>query len=608
MQNQITLTNGAIAYITSLKKQEPYREPISINTCILKIEAINTKTSAKGNLIALTLSDGVNKCSNFYYMYRTDITLHVGDAIELSTIALSVVQGNHTLYFIKNIDHIYHNVVIRASTEKNTYDSTTTNNGNNNNDDTLTNTVNSNVDVNVIADISQYTPLSSLTTFTKSYKIYFKVISKNEIRRYTNSKGGGKIFSFTIQDKDGYEMQGITFGEACEKVDQQLQKGKYYETKSGYVRMSRRKDGVNSSDYCINFDENSVFVEMPEICPFQRAKVNVTAIKDIYELNAGMFVDVVGVVTHQNEVKMLTIKSNNQTRETRRITLGDSSGNSIELTIWGDNAKKEYDANNIFLFRKVRIHEYKDIKSLNTTEDTEIVLDPKSLPQYNELQMFIQNGGVFKQAPVFSVDNDNITSEKLFLEQIYSNVDDIFARENSYDTKLYPIVRFIASVVAVSKYDKNYYYGCPNKNCKKKLNDVSNSYNCAKCGVDIPEGTGAYYFTVNIKVKDTTMECWVELFGESAEKLFGIECRKYHELVVNNDEHQLNAIHEAVMLGKFLFVGKAKKILIENSLSNIQIIKTRLSAFSVYRMDEEKEMKICKERIAMFKQLLLINK
>jgi hypothetical protein len=172
---------------------------------------------------------------------------------------------------------------------------------------------------------------------------------------------------------------------------------------------------------------------------------------------------------------------------------------------------------------------------------------------------------------------------------------------------LYPIVRFIASVVAVSKYDKNYYYGCPNKNCKKKLNDVSNSYNCAKCGVDIPEGTGAYYFTVNIKVKDTTMECWVELFGESAEKLFGIECRKYHELVVNNDEHKLNALHEAVMLGKFLFVGKAKKILIENSLSHIQFTKTRLSAFSVYRMDEEKEMKICKERIAMFKQLLLIN-
>ena len=69
MQNEVTLTNGAIAYITSLKRPEPpnNKAPISINTCLLRIEAINTKPSAKGELFALTLSDGVNKNSNFYF-------------------------------------------------------------------------------------------------------------------------------------------------------------------------------------------------------------------------------------------------------------------------------------------------------------------------------------------------------------------------------------------------------------------------------------------------------------------------------------------------------------------------------------------------------------
>ena len=593
MQKEITLTYGAIAYITSLKKEDPSnKEPICIDTCLLKIEAINTKTSVKGNLLVLTLSDGVNKNSNFYFC-RKDIVLQVNDVIELSSITISVLQSNHTLYFIKKIDHIYHNAIIRDSTEirkdEHTYHCSTSNT----NDDYTHDTHD--------VDINQYTPLSSLTTFTKSYKIYFKVISKGEIHKYANSKGGGKIFSFTLQDKDGYEMQGIAFGDACEKVDKQLCKGKYYETKNGYVRMSRRKGGPSSSDYCINFEENSVFTEMPEICKFQHAQVNVVAIKDIYELNAGMFVDVVGVVTNQNEVRTITIKTNNQTRDTRKITLGDSSGNSIELTIWGDKARDNYDKENIFLFRKVRVHEYRDIKSLNTTEDTEIVLNPK-LPQYEELRTFIQNGGVFKQAPVFSVVNENITSEKLFLDQIHANVEDIFSREGSVDAKLYPVVRFVANVFAISKYDKNYYYGCPEKNCKKKLmNDISNNYKCTKCNVDITDGSGVYYFTVNIKVKDSTMDCWVELFGESAEKLFGVECKKYHELVVNNDENQLNEIHDAVMYGKFLFVGKARKILIQHN----NVYKTRLAAFSVYKMDEEKEMKLCKERAAMYKQLLL---
>ena len=593
MQNAVTLTNGAIAYITSLKRPEPpnNKAPISINTCLLRIEAINTKPSAKGELFALTLSDGVNKNSNFYFC-RKDITLQVNDVIELSSISITVLQSNHTLYFIKKIDNVYHNPIIRDPTEitkddhvdeSNTYDDTFT------------------YDV----DINQYTPLSSLTTFTKSYKIYFKLISKNEIRRYNNSKGGGQLFSFTIQDKDGYEMQGIAFGDACEKVDKQLQKGKYYETKSGYVKMSRRKGGPNSSDYCINFDENSVFTEMPEICKFEHAKVNVTAIKEIYELTAGMVVDVVAVVTHQNEVKTITIKSNNQTRDTKKITLGDSSGNSIELTIWGDNARNNYEENNIFLFRKLRIHEYKDIKSLNTTEDTEIVLNPTSLPQYDKLKMFIQNGGIFKQAPVFSVVNDSISGEKLFLDQIHSNVEDIFSREGSCDPKLYPVVRFVASVSGVSKYDRNYYYGCPDKNCKKKLiNDIANNYKCTKCNVDIADDTGVYYFTISIRVQDCSMDCWVELFGDTAEKLLGIECKKYHELVVNNDENRINEIHYDVIGRKFLFVGKAKKILIQNN----NIYKTRVSVFGVHKMDEDKEKALCKERVALYKQLLLNNK
>ena len=598
MHKEITLTNGAITYITSLKKEDPSnKEPISINTCLLKIEAISTKASVKGNLLVLTLSDGVNKNSNFYFC-RKDVILQVNDVIELSSITISVLQSNHTLYFIKKIDQIYHNPIIRDPTEIRKDEHTYHSSSNNDNNDDYTHDNTHMYDV----DINQYTPLSSLTTFTKSYKIYFKVISKSEIRKFTNSKGGGKIFSFTIQDKDGYEMQGIAFGDACEKVDKQLHKGKYYETKSGYVRMSRRKGGPNSSDYCINFEETSVFTEMPEICKFEHAQVNVVAIKDIYELNPGMFVDVVGVVTNQNETKTITIKSSNQTRDTKKITLGDISGNSIELTIWGDKARDNYDKDNIFLFRKVRVHEYKEIKSLNTTEDTEIVLNPKSLPQYEELKTFIQNGGVFKQAPVFSVVNENITSEKLFLDQIHANVEDIFSREGSVDAKLYPIVRFVANVFSISKYDKNYYYGCPDKNCKKKLlNDISNNYRCSKCNVDIVEGTGVYYYTVNIKVKDSTMDCWVELFGESAEKLLGVECKKYHELVSNNDENQLNEIHDAVMYGKFLFVGKARKILIQNN----NVYKTRVAAFSVYKMDEEKEIKLCKERAAMYKQLLL---
>ena len=51
---------------------------------------------------------------------------------------------------------------------------------------------------------------------------------KGTIRRYSNARGEGKVFSFDLVDAAGGEIKVTAFTDACDKFHDIIQKGKVY--------------------------------------------------------------------------------------------------------------------------------------------------------------------------------------------------------------------------------------------------------------------------------------------------------------------------------------------------------------------------------------------
>lgn len=590
MEKRITLTKNAIQYIKSFQlRKNPIKEFISIKKCLLRIES---KNFVKDKSIVLTLSDGVEKGGNFYLVKQAqNISIEIGDVIEISSILIAKVQ-NHKLYFIKHIDKIYSNVDLIDNRPESNYDTDCS---------SRENSTNKKKNIEKY-DISKYNQLSSLTMFSRHFCIYVKIVNKGKIRFFKHFNKDRKIFSFIMRDKYGDEMLGMCFGNDCDKVYSKIIEGNCYETSSGFITSVKQKGGSYFSDYCIQFNKHSEFKQMPELVPYEGPQSKIVSIKEIKTLCKYTFVNVLGIVLDQSNICTPIVR--NYKKIAKRLLIGDYSGEVILLTIWDDKAKDNYIKNSIMLFTRLKISDFRDMISLSSTEYTEFILNP-TVPQVNALKQFLANNTSFSQTQLKQLSPPNeelIKGPKLFLKEIHKKVDEIYDFERSVESKFYPNVKFKAAIYSISKSDKNYYYGCPDNNCKKKLTFTNKDkvFYCSKCDTEISDNKGTYYYTICLTVRDCTMESKIELFGMAGERLLGIECGKYQEYVYNKDYKSIDKIHQNILHSKYLFIGKAKKHI--NPIDNS--IHTRIIIYHLVKIDDELEIKLCKDMIKEYKQLL----
>lgn len=67
-----------------------------------------------------------------------------------------------------------------------------------------------------------------------------RITAKSDIRRWSNAKGEGTLFSMDLLDEYGSEMRATFFKEACEKFYPMIETGKVY-LLSGKLVISRTK-------------------------------------------------------------------------------------------------------------------------------------------------------------------------------------------------------------------------------------------------------------------------------------------------------------------------------------------------------------------------------
>ena len=437
---------------------------------------------------------------------------------------------------------------------------------------------------NIPLEADAYTSLKQLTTFSRDFIIFVRVTKKSEIKVYEtrnnnmNSINHGKLFYFIVLDKDGNEMQCTCFNRAADKFFNIIEEDQLYEIKGGYVKLNDKKYTRIKSDYKIVLDENSKITKKIDDGTIKKNNLTIVQIKDIQNMNLYSIVDLCVVVLNVGEK---TIKNTrNGSQPLKKIIVGDVSNFKIEISLWRAHSDTNVKFGDILLINNVKIGEYKG-RNLTTFDETCIKINPPKTNEYvKALEEFIAKSEL-KCEFLDLENNSELKTEKIREDnENYSSIHirDVLESLDDYED-VHNLSKITATVTQILHNEKNYYMGCSDRNCKRKLKleDDNDAYICPNCRKSTK--TPTYYYTLSLRVKDASTEYWIDIFGKTAESIMKCTAEEYKDFLKNRDEDKLKELTQGIEFKVFNFWIKPK-LQTYNTVSKKKLYAYRIEPFN----------------------------
>ncbi len=415
-----------------------------------------------------------------------------------------------------------------------------------------------------------YTPLSQLTTFSKDFTILVRITKKSAVKNYNShrSKSQGRLFNLNIMDIDKTEMQITCFNRGVDKFYELIDENKIYSIYGGYINLNDRKffSGENKSEYKLVIDENCTIMEMPDDGTID-SNLNFSFLKisKIFEPVLYSVVDLNVFILECGDTQLKTTK--NGDLPLRKLIVCDDSEFKVQLTLWRNHAEIPLEMGQFLLIKNAKVGEFNG-RNFSSYDDTKIIINPENSKETEQLKNFIQNfQGEFKKISTLventfnsnnSNNNDNsYNNEIYFMQEIldliefgFENIEDFNNNKN--------LKRIKGTITQMIHNDRNFYAGCPDNGCKRKLlfNDDSQNFICSYCSKVY--SNPAYYYNLSLRVKDSSCEHWIDLFGSNAEKILRISADEYRLSLLNGDTERMKEINKNIEFKTFYFLVKPK--------------------------------------------------
>lgn len=442
---------------------------------------------------------------------------------------------------------------------------------------------------------NKYTPIKCLTTFTKEFILCGKVIYKSDKKTFSGRKCS-QLFSFVIEDEEKKQIELVGFDKTVDIFYNLIKEGNTYEIEGGYVKINdnRYYNGTHS-EYKIILNENSNIKKLKDgIFP----KMEYVSLNEIFHIKIGSIINVLCIVYDGGEVIIKNTKSGEQVM--KKVIILDKFKKPIELTLWREFAKMIFNKGDILELNKIRVSDFNG-RNLNTFKDTKIEINPTFDDQniINQIQDLKSSLNEYVSSNP-SVDNKNLVSNQNQISQNQSQIkiNNTFENykksinEGSNITKLkiilekmddepdkHPVYKIKATISKLSHNDKNYYPGCTDGECQRKLTQDSNGWRCTGCGREYSRPN--YFYSLNIKVKDCSCEYWIDLFGKTAEYLMQVNANDYRTLLMDQNEYALQSITNREEYQEYYFYLKPKF----NNYNGI--IKKKLTVTKIEKVNEK---------------------
>jgi replication factor A1 len=225
------------------------------------------------------------------------------------------------------------------------------------------------------------------------------------MRTYNSKQGEGNLFNLELIDEDGTRIEATLWRDVATKYFDKVEEGKvYYVSKAGLKPANKTYSSI-PNDYQLLISDRTEIEECKDASAEQlqnvKAKLNITKIANLPQhLNKSrVLLDVVGVVANVAPVGSVKRKSDNSEVTRRDLTIFDSSGRSVQVTMWaalatteGETLDKLQNENPIIALSGVRANDYNGC-SLSTVSRSTLLIDPSEteVPEVAELKEWLSS-------------------------------------------------------------------------------------------------------------------------------------------------------------------------------------------------------------------------
>jgi replication factor A1 len=237
-------------------------------------------------------------------------------------------------------------------------------------------------------------PIASLTPYQNKWTIKARVTNKTDIRRWSNSRGEGHLFSMDLVDESG-EIRATAFKEQCDKYYNMVEIGKVFYFTSGTLKSANRQYSTLNNEYEMTFRDTTEVIP----CTTEEETASIPTLTfnfcQIGQLDASLKdsnVDIIAVVKAAGDVVTITSSRTQKELRKRDITLVDKSLVEVGLTLWGGTADN-FDAtgNPVVAIKGAKVSDYNGV-SLSCSFSSVLQINP-DLPQCHELKGWYEAEG-----------------------------------------------------------------------------------------------------------------------------------------------------------------------------------------------------------------------
>ncbi|GMH33864.1 hypothetical protein BSKO_01698 [Bryopsis sp. KO-2023] len=380
---------------------------------------------------------------------------------------------------------------------------------------------------------AEITPIAHLNPYMNRWTIMGRCTNKADIRRYSNSKGEGSVFSFDLLDKDGGEIRVTGFNREVDELEPLVELGKIFTLTKATVKPKRGRFNQTNHAFELMLGQMSKIDPVVEDAATQEIPHIQYLFKEIMEvqqMEKGTLMDVLGVVESIQPWVMITLKTGNETPK-RSLMIRDRSNCDIELALWGEaqaggigdeiNQAVEGGQDPIVSVKNVRVGDFNG-KNLSTIGSSRIEINA-DIPEVAELRQWYNGGGKGMQANSLSNNRASGKSNKRI------TVGDIPSQLNNSDGK--PVYVEVVGPVSFIRRENMYYAACQNDNggraCRKKLREENDEWFCDRCNA---ASEPDWRYLLSIAIKDHFGMQFLTAFGDEGTQILGRQAANLREL------------------------------------------------------------------------------
>ncbi|CAI0387508.1 unnamed protein product [Linum tenue] len=407
-------------------------------------------------------------------------------------------------------------------------------------------------------------PISALNPYQGRWAIKARVTAKGDLRRYNNAKGDGKVFSFDLLDSDGGEIRATCFNAVVDRFYDVIEVGRVYLISKGGLKPAQKNFNHLKNEWEIFLEAASTV----DLCPEEdggsipQQQFDFKPISEIESAENNSILDIIGIVISVNP-SVPILRKNGMETQRRTVGMKDSSGKSVELTLWGDFCNKEGQNlqelvdSEMFPVLAVKTGKVSDFtgKSVGTISSTQLFINP-DIPEAHVLSDWFARIG--QNSAAVSISRDLVPSGSK--NEIRKTVSQI--KEEGLGRSDKPDWVTVKATITYFKLDSFCYPACPlmigDRQCNKKATRSGTRWVCDRCSQEFDECD--YRYLLQFQIQDHTGLAWVTAFQESGEEIMGYPAKEVYQLKHEaQDEARLSDVFRSRVFYPYLFRLKIKE-------------------------------------------------